>query len=416
MHSRSRLWALVGVALLNIAVPSAAQTLANGNEAVPGNFELLSGSSDAVPPATDDKDYYSEPTEEPDLFYSDLHPCPRACDGKHADEWDLFPTKDGLKFCAEPILFDLALYNQLDSPGMPTTLRACTSGDAHSSVNAASTSPEPMEARHRFLVHRHGPRPVRARRSSVQCIVGEDRPSRLQLSSFGSKNTVQWDATSTLLGHISEFFMDEATCHSNVLLGYLNGTIVGLYAGEAINKASVQNVIQAAQKSLAEDAISGFTAEICDPDHSSAHILGIVALAATDLASVQKTLRAWDNAECAGSAASARTVDVLIKAEPFTLLNHTMSNSTASALPLYLNATGHHLSSLVSRAACSVQGVVLGDNCETLAAKCGISLPAFKKYNPVEDMCTPTGLFEGMEVCCSEGSLPDRTKQPDKDG
>ncbi len=297
-----------------------------------------------------------------------------------------------------------------------TTLRACTQGNAETRANAAFIASEPTGAEEESVSNGRSPL---SRRSTMECVVGESKAADLFLSISDSndKSTAgHWLAATTLLEQVSAFFQERSNCHYKTLFGYLNGTVIGVYVGHSINKASVKTVIEAAQTSLASDSVSNITAEICSKDHGGDHVVGLTVLTDGDLATVQTRLRAWDKADCTEPTASAREIKVHIVAEPPQSLNQTGANSTMSNLSRQYNATGERRPLMLPRGECRTQLVVELDDCEKLAAKCGISLSDFKKYNPQKGLCTPTGLFAGMDVCCSSGSLPDRTQKPDKDG
>ncbi|KKP05585.1 hypothetical protein THAR02_02311 [Trichoderma harzianum] len=63
---------------------------------------------------------------------------------------------------------------------------------------------------------------------------------------------------------------------------------------------------------------------------------------------------------------------------------------------------------------CSTIQVVSGDSCGSLAAECGISAQQFAQFNPSPTLCST--LAVGQYVCCTSGSLPDRSPQPNPDG
>ncbi|KAL2193085.1 hypothetical protein P885DRAFT_46060 [Corynascus similis CBS 632.67] len=63
---------------------------------------------------------------------------------------------------------------------------------------------------------------------------------------------------------------------------------------------------------------------------------------------------------------------------------------------------------------CKTRQVVLGDDCGSLANKCGISANDFTKANPQSGLCS--SLAEGQHVCCSQGKLPDLRPKKDADG
>ncbi|KAL0930175.1 glycoside hydrolase family 18 protein [Colletotrichum truncatum] len=63
---------------------------------------------------------------------------------------------------------------------------------------------------------------------------------------------------------------------------------------------------------------------------------------------------------------------------------------------------------------CKTRQVVLGDDCGSLANKCGISGDDFTKANTKTGLCS--SLAEGQHVCCSQGKLPDLRPKQGADG
>lgn len=55
-----------------------------------------------------------------------------------------------------------------------------------------------------------------------------------------------------------------------------------------------------------------------------------------------------------------------------------------------------------------------GNPCASLATRCGITAADFTKYNPSSTLFST--LAVGEPVCCSSGSLPNRTPQKNPDG
>ena len=63
---------------------------------------------------------------------------------------------------------------------------------------------------------------------------------------------------------------------------------------------------------------------------------------------------------------------------------------------------------------CTYIEVQSGDSCKTLVEKCKISPAEFNAYNPANDLCAT--LTPGQAVCCSAGTVPDRSPKPNADG
>lgn len=63
---------------------------------------------------------------------------------------------------------------------------------------------------------------------------------------------------------------------------------------------------------------------------------------------------------------------------------------------------------------CKTRSVISGDDCGSLASKCGISAADFMKVNTKSELCST--LAEGQQVCCSSGKMPDLKPKPDANG
>ncbi|KAK4031477.1 killer toxin subunits alpha/beta [Parachaetomium inaequale] len=63
---------------------------------------------------------------------------------------------------------------------------------------------------------------------------------------------------------------------------------------------------------------------------------------------------------------------------------------------------------------CKTRTVVSGDDCGSLASKCGISGADFIKVNTKANLCS--ALVPGQQVCCTAGNYPDLKPKPDANG
>jgi hypothetical protein len=61
-----------------------------------------------------------------------------------------------------------------------------------------------------------------------------------------------------------------------------------------------------------------------------------------------------------------------------------------------------------------MRSVIGGDNCGSLASKCGISAADFMKVNTKTNLCST--LKEGQPVCCTSGKRPDLRPKPNANG
>lgn len=84
---------------------------------------------------------------------------------------------------------------------------------------------------------------------------------------------------------------------------------------------------------------------------------------------------------------------------------------------LVAQTSGHSALSLAPKGTCSYIKAEPGNGCWALASRCGISQADLTKFNPTGDgsnFCTRVQI--GQFVCCSAGSLPDFSPQPNANG
>lgn len=63
---------------------------------------------------------------------------------------------------------------------------------------------------------------------------------------------------------------------------------------------------------------------------------------------------------------------------------------------------------------CETKAIKAGDDCASMASKCGLSGYDFERINKRSNLCST--MAEGQQVCCSYGKLPDRRPSPEADG
>ncbi|KAH7017951.1 killer toxin alpha/beta, partial [Microdochium trichocladiopsis] len=320
-------------------------------------------------------------------FYSDLHPCPRSCQGTAPGDWDVFPSFGRLKLCPEPQLFDFNIHSDLDNPD-PEALfrfRACTSGDAETEENAL------FEARRQT-----------SENAESQCVIGQPAQAQVSITTehqgLGSTNPV----ADVIFEKLKSYFEDSLHCRQTVTFAYLNGTVVGLYTGAEIGKPSSISAVldEIAQHPALNDGVTTrITAEICEEDRNSHHVLGVFIDTTGDVLAAQKALQRWDDRDC-----QSRHGGSVPWKSPITIFETPLDAVLSE--PALANGT--------PRATCSTTSAVSGDQCKHLAARCGITIAQLESFNPFTDFCTT--LKAGQPVCCTAGDLPDFKRKADSDG
>lgn len=135
--------------------------------------------------------------------------------------------------------------------------------------------------------------------------------------------------------------------------------------------------------------------------------MGLFALDSVDeLVTAQEVIKTWAGGACIDlqdmeMLDDAQEIDILVAGPAETDLLHLFQdNDTAPEL--------------TSRAECNVIQVVEGDSCASLATRCGITVTQFNNFNSNENLCST--LAPKQWVCCSSGTMPAMTPQPQADG
>lgn len=217
--------------------------------------------------------------------------------------------------------------------------------------------------------------------------------------------------------------------------------------------------------------------QVCETnDRGADYSIGIIIGNAKNLPFVQKVVKTWADGKCISETNDSQdwmTVDLRVPA-----LKDTYSNKTAIPSNMTTVASQLRQSRIAVRAECKTTKVQAGDGCSTVAARCRVSLADLQKYNPDNKFCNTlaadqvvccssgtlpdsipgsnsdgmcktisvqsgddcgslaskcglkssdfstlndnpklcSSLVEGQVVCCSRGKLPDLRPKPNPDG
>lgn len=218
--------------------------------------------------------------------------------------------------------------------------------------------------------------------------------------------------------------------------------------------------------------------QVCQTNNQGADYgVGIIASSSKNLAFVQNAVKTWADGRCISETNGSQDwMTVTIRVPP---LKDTFGNKTAIPSNMTTAASKLRQSRIAVRAECKTTKVQAGDHCSTVAARCRVNLADLQKYNPtilfcntlVADQvvcCSPgtlpdsiqgpnsdgtcktisaqsgddcgslankcglkpsdfskvnddpklcsTPLMEGQVVCCSHGKFPDLRPKPNTDG
>lgn len=314
------------------------------------------------------------------------------------------------------MLVDIGLYSSLDDADAPMILHACTQGDANTKVNAlfhtgAQPSNSSKQAKHR------------AKRRTNKCAHGTPEPVQLQIdaSRHSSSDGSNTSAIASMVHDAVDFFRSDKTCSDQSIFAYLNGTVIGLYAGTAISRDSVRQIVNAVLNSTGiPDEHSDITAQLCREQRNARYSVGLAVRQKGDLASLRKILSLWDRGKCLPMSEQRTNIPLTIREVHFQSNNSTHRANATSSHNGTASWSGTRAAarlrakSLTTRGECRAVRVHSGDSCGSLADQCGISGADFTKYNSDASLCA--SLIEGQHVCCSSGDLPDFRPKADGDG
>lgn len=340
------------------------------------------------------------------------HPCPRPCsEFPRQRDWSTFPTLDSLAICGEPVLLTLNPFTPVSDPKYQFRIRACTTGNADTSINAitgtsARLSRGTPEDSNGVVAPIADSEFGRIARRDEADDVNSGPPVCRQGTS--SNATSQWLTWSTPAGSSTNeemiaslkntqgFLADQLNCGENVIYGRTRDALVGVYVGHrmqnsAVARGFVQDFIDriaAGSASNAERVVS----QVCGNGRNSDYHLGIVADPRGELAWVQNATRIWAEARCVDQGSSvgfltARTFPHTLPTIPGESLH---ANDTFTAGVLARGAT------------CRRIQAVYGDTAESLASTCGIGAHDLRSYNRLPIGWTPEPY---QWVCCSKGEL-----------
>ncbi|KAJ4129266.1 hypothetical protein NW768_007801 [Fusarium equiseti] len=309
--------------------------------------------------------------------------CPRSCSEAGSDpvNWTQLHNLEELAGCDLPMLFALNVQNEYSDSA---TLYTCVTESSKTRREVGSA------------VEKRAAEPS----VSLGSNCGAERATVKASSGFGPTGALRSGndvaAAATLL---ADYLDNGAVCGTTIIFAKSGSSIAGLYAGAEVQKSSASTTLRQSRARL-QKGVQAF--QVCDANDKTAQTVGFFAAdAVTDLESVQSAVRTWSNGKCIGIAgASKESINLGVLT---TNILKTRSSRFSGVDNL-----------LAPRADCRAIQVVSGDSCASLAKKCKVSTTNFNKYNNKKNFCST--LAPKQWVCCSAGTLPDKTPQPTKDG
>ncbi|EKJ71755.1 hypothetical protein FPSE_08023 [Fusarium pseudograminearum CS3096] len=314
--------------------------------------------------------------------------CPRPCSEAGADpvNWTQLHSLEELAGCDLPMLFALNVENDYSDSA---TLYTCVTSTSTTTRRELGSRVE-----------------ARAAETSVSLSsnCGAEKATVKTSSAFGRSGALRsGNDVAAATGLLADYLDNGAVCGTTIIFAKSGSSIAGLYVGAEVQKGSASSILRQSQSSL-QKGVQAF--QVCDASDKTAQTLGFFAAdAVTGLESVQAAARTWSNGKCiniAGASKSSINLGIL-----------TTNIVKARSVELQSRFAGVD-NLLAPRADCRAIQVVSGDSCASLAKKCKVSTTNFNKYNNKKNFCST--LAPKQWVCCSAGTLPDKTPQPSKDG
>lgn len=313
--------------------------------------------------------------------YADL--CPVACT-PNPSQWTKYHGIDRLSGCEADLLFDFnTLLKQVDSN---TIFRTC------SLASDASAPTDLAELASSNTLSVDSGCGAKMKQQNVTIATSDTGTAQVKSASNVAPGDVE-----AATNNLATYLKDHASCGSSTLFSKVSNAVVGLYSGADVQQASAAALLERFGINIS----SGRTIlQTCGNSGSGADTtVGIVSGSLQELGdSLHSSVRAWANGTCVeglGASSTPHMLSVLVSSTA-------ASNSTTSAAA---NRRGE----------CRDTQVHTGDSCGSLASRCGISGPAFEKYNSgVKNLCST--LKDKQYVCCSSGTLPDHRPKPGSDG
>ncbi|KAJ5559833.1 hypothetical protein N7513_002232 [Penicillium frequentans] len=348
--------------------------------------------------------------------------CPVSCSssGLNSTAWSVYHSVDRLDLCNSTMLLDFSLFNELDDPSTHISIAACTADfDSSSSSSTTGNSQDTTCS------------PFSVSQSTVT--------SSLKLASSGSTSSTGASDVVDALVQLQTFFAaSRPGCNDAIQIAYSGQAAVGVFVGSGLNSQGViSSVLDKFTTQIETDGTIAKETLIQACENSTArYSLGVFISTQGDLVSVQQAIQSWSHGSCIDSMEeSTQNWETLSFSVPSSNQNSSsLSNSTDLAPNATLSgqkrSVSHpnhgyshsylHYGRVVNTQLqarddseeCTTIQAVSGDDSTSLASECGITVAEFDDYNSAIDM---SDLQAGQHVCCTNGTLPDYTPQPDSD-
>ncbi|KAH9203891.1 glycoside hydrolase superfamily [Leptodontidium sp. 2 PMI_412] len=195
--------------------------------------------------------------------------------------------------------------------------------------------------------------------------------------------------------------------------------IAGAYAGSQIDDAGFGSIIQqlAGRETIHQRSHTSTVAQLCGSESLGSQILGVFIDRTGDLDAVKAALGGWNNATCLtqGQGETETWPAVVAKlVSGKTIPVGPEYGGTPGNIGVDIRDSSNDNSNLDKRATCKYTQAVSGDGCWSVADRCAVTQAQLISYNNDAKLCS--NLKVGQYICCSAGTLPNFTPQPNSDG
>lgn len=313
---------------------------------------------------------------------------------EESGHWSHIHDLRQLHACNETTVFQTAVHNPINDPKTPLTLKACSVPEDQGDSSPLSRRDQPGD-----------------------CGAGakiKEAEVNFQVTVKGASDQDPGTDIAKASSALSTVFNQKPGCEATAIFAKSGDTTMGLYAGAAIEKASLSELLERFTSDLVENPRgSQVSVQLCGDRRRSSLVAGIFVDNTGNITATHDAVRTWSEASCITDFDEEESMTdvtlgfVPVQSIPLTGARVTMSQN---------NPKKTESRSLAARAECEAVEVVSGDSCWSISDSCGITQEDLEKFNPTDNLCEPGTIKAGEYLCCSEGTLPDFSPQPDSDG
>ena len=354
--------------------------------------------------------------------------CPLQCDdsGPVPISWSVMPSIKSFGRCNSTVIFDIPVRKPLAELDGTDGIRACS---AEGSVAVP-------------IKDKYGP--VCVADAKLHDAVA-DVEVGWWLRGAGAASPV---SILTTLQHLRKNILEDPTCRPTALFAKSGNTVMALYVGSEIRKASVAPLLERFAEFVGPQASNLLprraVAQICGPGgkRSAPHVFGLVYDTTGSMEKVDAALRGWLKGDCVtgfddkdswkDQKLSIIPAVALTMGTKFALTSNSTfgASATNTTTTVAVNKRGRvtratadvgqspagfgHV--LHARADCKAEKVIPGDSCWGIAQRCGVTEANLYKWNGGGSSAFCSSIQPGDYLCCSAGTMPNMDPKPNLDG